>query len=61
MADRVGFEPTVSCPTPHFECGALDHYATCPGEIMTQKCHLRYGRHGRFEVFLDFRFRKWPA
>ena len=22
MAERVGFEPMVSCPTPHFECGA---------------------------------------
>ncbi len=34
VAERVGFEPTVSCPTPHFECGALDHYATSPREIM---------------------------
>ena len=31
MAERVGFEPTMSCPIPHFECGALDHYATSPG------------------------------
>ncbi len=37
LAEREGFEPSVSCPTPHFECGALDHYATSPGEIMTQE------------------------
>ena len=30
VAERVGFEPTVPCDTPHFECGALDHYATSP-------------------------------
>ncbi len=24
LAERVGFEPTVPCDTPHFECGALD-------------------------------------
>ena len=24
VAERVGFEPTVSFPTPQFECGALD-------------------------------------
>ena len=35
VAERVGFEPTKSCPLPHFECGALDHYATPPGAIMT--------------------------
>lgn len=35
LAEREGFEPSVSCPTPHFECGALDHYATSPLTIMT--------------------------
>ncbi len=35
VAEREGFEPSVSCPTPHFECGALDHYATSPLTIMT--------------------------
>ena len=24
MAERVGFEPTVPCGTPHFECGTFD-------------------------------------
>lgn len=36
MADREGFEPSETFTSPHFECGALDHYATCPGKIMTQ-------------------------
>ena len=31
LAERVGFEPTEACTSPHFECGALDHYATSPG------------------------------
>ena len=31
VAERVGFEPTVPCDTPHFECGAIDHSATSPG------------------------------
>ncbi len=30
VAERVGFEPTVPCDTPHFECGAIDHSATSP-------------------------------
>ncbi len=30
MAERVGFEPTEPRDSPHFECGALDHYATSP-------------------------------
>ena len=30
LAERVGFEPTEACTSPHFECGALDHYATSP-------------------------------
>ena len=42
MAERVGFEPTVAFATPHFECGALDHYATSPGEMMT---HMAPGIH----------------
>ena len=32
LAERVGFEPTEACTSPHFECGALDHYATSPRE-----------------------------
>lgn len=31
MAERVGFEPTVSFPTPHFECGALDQLCDLSG------------------------------
>ena len=31
MAEGVGFEPTVSCPTPVFKTGAFDHSATPPG------------------------------
>ena len=30
MAGRVGFEPTVGCPTLVFKTSALDHSATCP-------------------------------
>ena len=30
MVDRVGFEPTVSCPTPVFKTGALNHSAIYP-------------------------------
>ena len=30
MAERVGFEPTVGCPTPVFKTGAFDHSATSP-------------------------------
>ena len=30
VAERIGFEPTVGCPTPDFESGALDHSATSP-------------------------------
>ena len=30
MAERVGFEPTVSCPTIDFESIAFDHSATFP-------------------------------
>lgn len=28
--ERVGFEPTVSCPTQHFQCCAFDHSAISP-------------------------------
>ena len=34
LAERGGFEPPKSCPLPHFECGALDHYATSPLTII---------------------------
>lgn len=30
LAEGVGFEPTVSCPTPVFKTGALNHSATPP-------------------------------
>ena len=30
MAEGVGFEPTVGCPTPVFKTGAFDHSATPP-------------------------------
>ena len=26
----MGFEPTEACTSLHFECSALDHYATSP-------------------------------
>ena len=29
-AERVGFEPTIPCGIPHFECGAFGHSATSP-------------------------------
>jgi hypothetical protein len=25
MAEREGFEPSMGCPIPHFQCGALGH------------------------------------
>ena len=31
VAERVGFEPTLGFPKPHFECGAFNHSATSPG------------------------------
>ena len=31
MAERVGFEPTVTFATPVFKTGAFDHSATSPG------------------------------
>ncbi len=37
MADRVGFEPTVSCPTPVFKTGALNHSAIYPSIILYKK------------------------
>src|SRR5690606_31183192 len=33
MAEGVGFEPTVSCPTPVFKTGALNRSATPPAMI----------------------------
>ena len=30
MAERVGFEPTVGCPTLVFKTSAFDHSATSP-------------------------------
>ena len=32
MAEGVGFEPTVSCPTSDFESDTIDHSATLPCE-----------------------------
>ena len=46
VAERVGFEPTVPCDTPHFECGALDHYATSPqvrSDIIPDSSRIRLG------------------
>src|SRR4051812_7467409 len=34
MAERAGFEPAMGCPIPHFQCGALGHYATSPSETI---------------------------
>ena len=34
MAEGEGFEPSVSCPTPVFKTGALNHYATPPGSAI---------------------------
>jgi hypothetical protein len=25
LAEREGFEPSMGCPIPHFQCGALGH------------------------------------
>jgi len=25
VAEREGFEPSMGCPIPHFQCGALGH------------------------------------
>ena len=30
MAEREGFEPSVPCGTPHFQCGAFDHSTISP-------------------------------
>jgi hypothetical protein len=30
LAERVGFEPTVTCATPDFESGTFGHSATSP-------------------------------
>ena len=30
MAEREGFEPSDSCPSPHFQCGAFDHSTISP-------------------------------
>ena len=30
MAEREGFEPSVPCSTPHFQCGAFDHSTISP-------------------------------
>ena len=54
MADREGFEPSEAFTSPHFECGALDHYATYPREIMTQNGSIRIGTHRGRHLFLDF-------
>ena len=34
MAEGVGFEPTVGCPTPVFKTGAFDHSATPPNRYL---------------------------
>ena len=30
MAESEGFEPSVPCSTPHFQCGAFDHSTSSP-------------------------------
>ena len=30
MAESEGFEPSVPCGTPHFQCGAFDHSTSSP-------------------------------
>ena len=39
MAERVGFEPTVSCPTPHFQCGAFVHSTISPSGVSLNIAH----------------------
>ena len=45
MAESEGFEPSVSCPTPHFQCGAFVHSTISP------RCFLN--------ITLFFIFVKW--
>ncbi len=35
LAEAERFELSVGCPTPRFQRGALDHYATLPGNLLT--------------------------
>jgi hypothetical protein len=42
MAEGVGFEPTVGCPTPVFKTGAFDHSATPP---VSGRSARKYGRN----------------
>ena len=39
MAEREGFEPSVSCPTPHFQCGAFVHSTISPSGVFTNIAH----------------------
>ena len=34
LAERVGFEPTVTCATPDFESGTFGHSATSPAFVI---------------------------
>ena len=38
MAEREGFEPSMGCPKPHFECGAIDQL----GDLSIQKIIVAY-------------------
>ncbi len=37
MADGVGFEPTVGCPTSVFKTGALNRSATHPKRVISER------------------------
>jgi hypothetical protein len=48
MAEGVGFEPTVGCPTPVFKTGAIDHSATPPEALLKcGRCLARIMRNGK--------------
>ena len=49
MAERVGFEPTVGCPTHAFQACAFDRSAISPGAVgpRTPSIHLGRRRLGR--------------
>ena len=34
LAERERFELSEACTSPHFECGALVHYATSPSSVL---------------------------
>ena len=50
LAERIGFEPTVGCPTPDFESGAIDHSATSPERTLRGRNSGGQGRDRRVRV-----------